>query len=207
MVNINWFEVVSVFVGCVAALTYVFYQLDKRAYYSALGYKDADEGQHHLTIYQPPNIGGLPNTVHDERYPSEPTEPTATGDVSGYEDGVNYFEYVKSSGVDNLPFHLALCMVTANDNLHRGTEKGSYACGVLDALLEFFQENTEDGHAVLDNLPQARQQVDEMNTPSSAGRVKHLLIKASSNSGAHGCEPAISYMIGRINKEQENDHN
>lgn len=128
-----------------------------------------------------------------------------------YQTGVRYFNYMNDTEFEckGRLLHLAICVVTANDDLAGNSEQSNHAEGVLDAFLEFFQGNPEEGQAVLDNLQQARQQVDEVKTKTKTDSdgIKQLLIKASHSSEDHECRPSLSYMIGRINKEQENDSN
>ena len=127
-----------------------------------------------------------------------------------YQTGVRYFNYMNDTEFEckGRLLNLAICVVTANDDLAGNLEQSNHAEGVLDAFLEFFQGNPEEGQAVLDNLQQARQQVDEVKTKTKTDSdgIKQLLINASSNC-EHECKPSLSYMIGRINKEQENDRN
>lgn len=123
-----------------------------------------------------------------------------------YAKGVRYFNHTNETDFEGRLHHLAVCVVKANDDLNGNLEQSNHAAGVLDAFLEFCQGNPADGQAVLDLLPQARQQVDELETKTDSDSIKQLLINASSNC-EHECKPSLSYMIGRINKEQENDRN
>lgn len=122
-----------------------------------------------------------------------------------YQKGVRYFNHMNETEFEGRLLHLAICVVKANDDLTGNLEQSNHAEGVLDAFLQFCQGNPEEGQAVLDNLQQARQQVDELKTPTDADSIKQLLINASSNCEDHECRPSLAYMIGRINKEQEND--
>ena len=102
-----------------------------------------------------------------------------------YQKGVRYFNHMNETEFEGRLFHLAICVVKANDDITGNLEQSNHAKGVLDAFLEFCQGNPEEGQAVLDNLQQARQQVDELKTPTDADSIKQLLINASSNCEDH----------------------
>lgn len=124
-----------------------------------------------------------------------------------YEKGVRYFNHMNETEFEGRLLHLSLCVVKANDELNGNAEQSNHAEGVLDAFLEFFKGNPEEGQVVLDNLHKARQMADELKTPSDLDNVKELLVDATRKCGDHECRPSLAYMIGRINKEQENDRN
>lgn len=122
-----------------------------------------------------------------------------------YAKGVRYFNHMNETEFEGRLLHLAVCVVKANDDLTGSVEQSNYAEGVLDAFLEFFKGNPEEGQVVLDNLHKARQMADELKKPSDVAEVKKFLIGATRKCEDHECSPSLSYMIGRINKEQEND--
>lgn len=124
-----------------------------------------------------------------------------------YAKGVRYFNYMNETEFEGRLMHLAVCVVKANDELSGNAEQSNHAEGVLDAFIEFFKGNPEEGQVVMDNLHKARQMADELKTPSDSESVKKLLVAATSKCEDHECGPSLSYMIGRINKEQENDRN